>query len=459
LLLQKDKPMRISLCIFFFTTYLIPLQAQINADLFSEYPLTRAVFDTSARVFPQTDKPFAYGLQASFGWQNDALTPNQNWRDKTSAALHPWLVWQVNPHLNLRLRGLIERDQTKPLYAERSYWSDTYGNYRGDVEIGIAEYTGDWLNLVFGRDYYLPGKSFGENLLFSRYCYPYDLAGFTIHNKYVRLSSTYLHLNDHRTAEGIVRRHLNTHRLEIDLGGGYLAFSDVVIYGGANRQIEPALFNPFIAFYPYQHNQVGFESNTVMSIDFYLPWREWFTAAEFVLDDFQIDKEDPNDLEPTEYAAQLTLGRKNILPGWHIRMNYTRVANRTFNAPDHVHEKYIYKNFPIGHVLGNNFWQTQATLTWQSAPVLLGELSLIHIERGAEALYSPFNKDFLNYTVEQGYEESFPFGGIRSGTGLIFRGFYNPWNWLLFGAEFSAWPQNELLPAAYNARLSLGVQY
>lgn len=433
--------------------------AQIATSLFSEYNQNRAAYDTAAHIFPQTNKDFDFGLQATFGWQNDVLSPYQNWRDQTSAAVQPWLVWQVSPVLRLRLRGLIERDQHKALYPTRPYWSDTYGSYRGDLEIGILEYRSAWIDVSFGRDYFIPGPPFGENLLFSRYGYPYDQFGITLHNHHVRLSSNYLHLNDQGTVDGMVRRHLNTHRLEIDLAGGYLGFSDVVIYGGVNRPVESALFNPFIAFFPYQHNQVGFESNTVMSVDFYLPWREWFAAGEFVLDDFQVDEKEPVDLEPTEYAFQLSLGRKNIFPGWHTRLNYTRVANRTFNAPDHVHEKYIYKNLPVGHVLGNNFWEARGILTFQPHAALTAELTVLHLEHGAEALYSAFNKDFLNYTVEQGYEESFPFGAIHSGTGLLFRGFYQPWSWLLLGAEFSAWPQNQILPADYNARFSLGVQY
>ena len=43
----------------------------------------------------------------------------------------------------------------------------------------------------------------------------------------------------------------------------------------------------------------------------------------------------------------------------------------------------------------------------------------IFIEKGEDALFSEFNTDFLNYDVDEGYKEEFPFGSKSIMSGLI----------------------------------------
>ncbi len=196
-----------------------------------------------------------------------------------------------------------------------------------------------------------------------------------------------------------------------------------------------------------------------MSIEIYFPWRDYFLFAEFLIDDFQVDKEAPGDLEPTEWGINLTVGKNNLLDNLHWKANYTRVANRTFNAPIQDYEKYLYKLYPIGHFLGNNFWELKSTLTYDPTDDWSTALQASYLETGEEALYGPFNTDFMNYTVEQGYVESFPFGPIQKQSGLIWSAEYKGIPDLHISTQAAYWLTNDLLDNDFSFRLALQYRF
>ena len=69
----------------------------------------------------------------------------------------------------------------------------------------------------------MPGIYFYENLLFSRYNYPYDQIAIEFKNKYFTLSTYYLSPNTVSGDDTVFQRHINGHRLTINLGDGYIA--------------------------------------------------------------------------------------------------------------------------------------------------------------------------------------------------------------------------------------------
>ena len=72
------------------------------------------------------------------------------------------------------------------------------------------------------------------------------------------------------------------------------------------------------------------------------------------------------------------------------------------------YEKFINKNFPISHILGNNFWTYSFNYGTKIKDFHLFFV-INFLEKGEDALYSDFNTDYLNYSIDQGYEEDFPF--------------------------------------------------
>ena len=72
-----------------------------------------------------------------------------------------------------------------------------------------------------------------------------------------------------------------------------------------------------------------------------------------------------------------------------------------------------------GHFLGNNFWNVNLGVKLVHDKGFSG-IQFSHLVKGDEALYSEFNKDYLDFTIEEGYQEDFPFGDNREMSGLIF---------------------------------------
>ena len=443
------------------------LYAQINTNMFFEKNMRDASWlpgetETSYRMYPlysklDTSAKLIYGFDLTSVYQNSALTPYQAYNDPVHYLVSPFGHLKFSNHIMMDVRGNIENKKTDLVYEQRPFWSDELAGHRGGFEVAKITYDSDNFFVKFGRDYFLQGNYFYENLLFSRYNYPYDQLYFGFKNDYFELSSYYLALNSLREGGSVYLRHLNGHRLSINLKIGYLAFNEVILYGGENRQMNIVLLNPLIIYYSYQKNNKNFESNSLVSAELYLNYHKYFIYGEFLLDDFQIDNKVPGDLEPTEWGMNVTLGKNSIINDFNGKINYTRVANRTYNAPLKDYEKYLYKNYPIGHFLGNNFWELQASLAYVPNNISSIEIQFSHIEFGKESLYGPFNTDYLNYTVEQGYSESFPFGSVDVLTGMQVSGWLSLFKNLLFKANMNYWFDNQSLEKDFT--YSVGLAY
>ncbi len=419
-------------------------------------PLILLIFLLFQTVHAQSDS-LHIGLNITAGYQTAAVDYYQNYEDALFYRVAPYATYRFNSQLNVRVHARFENIRDQYIYPRRTYWGDEFAAHRGEIDVGVINYQNDWFQLRFGRDYFIPGKRFYEGLLFSQYNYSYDQLWLAIHNKYIQIASYYLDLNDMPTAAGLAQRYLNGHRYTLFWNGGYAAFNDVAVYGGVNRQLKPVLFNPFILFYPYAKNRKNFESNTLMSFELYYPFKEYYVFVEWLIDDFQLDHKEPGDLEPNEWGVNITLGKNNLFKYVNWKLNYTRAANRTFNAPVKAYEKYIYKNYPIGHWLGNNFWEVKSTISYTPKAEWEAQLTVYYNEYGDEALYGTFNKDYMNYTVEQGYSEAFPFGTVHTQSGLVANARYAPFAGLSLRAAAGYWFRNSRLK--HNAAVSFSAQY
>ena len=353
----------------------------------------------------------------------------------------------------------FENIQDDYIYPQKKYWGDEFVKHRGTFDIAKISYSTNAFKVKFGRDYFMPGVYFYENLLFSKYNYSYDQLGFEYHNDYITISSYYLALNSTRDTL-TYNRHLNVHRFSINLGNGYIAFNDVMLYGGYKQNIDIMAFNPFILLYPYRKNKSHLDGNNIMSLEFFYQFSNYFIFTEFLLDDWQADKKVLTDLEPTEWGLNATFGINEMIRNLNWKVNYTHVANRTFNAPDHYYEKFIHKNYPIGHFLGNNFWELKSTFSYNVGDSWNLDFTLFHLEYGEEALYSDFNLDFTDankYTVKSGYDENFPFGTVKKQTGVDINSFYIINNNFLTNTNLSYWINNSRLKSEFS--FSFGLAY
>tara|TARA_Y100001968_G_C19345920_1_gene712034 strand:- start:693 stop:1313 length:621 start_codon:yes stop_codon:yes gene_type:complete len=195
-----------------------------------------------------------------------------------------------------------------------------------------------------------------------------------------------------------------------------------------------------------------FNLNSILSLEYFFENDKHSFFMEFVLDDFQIDKKEPADLEPTEFAFLIDFS-KSIGSSLKYNFNYTIISNRTFNAPNNNYEKMIYKNFPIGHNLGNNFWKIENGLLL-SNPKSIFYLRYIYIKKGDEALFSDFNMDYLDYDISEGYKEKFPFGNISAMSGLVIDYHFLKNKKFNFNSSISYWFQSYLENSGFNFSVS-----
>ena len=113
----------------------------------------------------------------------------------------------------------------------------------------------------------------------------------------------------------------------------------------------------------------------------------------------------------------------------------------------------IYKNFPIGHNLGNNFWKIDNKITLLNNNHIFS-ITHTYIEKGEEALFSDFNMDYLNYSISDGYSENFPFGQINIMSGLIFDYYFIYDQKIRVNTSMSYWFQSYLQNEGVNFSVS-----
>jgi hypothetical protein len=397
-----------------------------------------------------------YGIDLNFGYKTDSTTPYNLYRDNNSFYISPFLNFQLSNNMKLKSRLSIHNIKSNLLDQNKVYWGDEFLEWRGDFEVGTIVYKDESYVVKFGRDYFMPGIQKGEHLLFSRYQMPYDQILIKYYNDFIEGSVYYLSLGK---MDNDIHRHLNGHRLSINLfDKGYIALNEIILYGGENKQPELALFNPLIQYYMYQKNSKYLLSNSILTTELFLTNNNKYIYIEFLIDDFQADDEGSWDLEPMEYAFTFSFGF--TFEKIEFKLNHTHVANRTYNVHDSNFEKFIYKNYPIGHFLGNNFWETSGDIIHRTRDNKnISSLSIYFRKLGEEALYSDFNTDFLDYQITDGYDEKFPFGDIHNQLGCIVRGFYSVNNWLVINYEASNWWKSYMIPNGFNFSVNLLINF
>jgi hypothetical protein len=398
------------------------------------------------------------GIEINTSWQNGAVSHYSNYEDAIHYRIRPYLGYAISKNWKAAVSINVENIRDEYVYPNRQYWGDEFREHRGYFEVAKIEYESEHFTAKIGRDFHKPGMRFYENLLFSDYQYGYDQLHLKLRNRYVEISSFYLDLLPMRYEGKYHLRHLNGHRIEVKLPYeyGYFAFNDVMVYGGIHQNIDWMSFNPLIFLYPYITNKQHIETatNTLMSAELYLTYQKWFLFTELLVDDYQVDRKVPGDLEPPEWGVNITLGKQKLLKNTNWKINYSRVANRTFNAPIHPYEKYLNKNYPVGHWLGNNFWEMKTSIRYATEPFFV-ELTLSHTEFGEEALYGEFNKDFMNASVEEGYDENFPFRFKGTQSGVQMAAEYNfPYHFTAT-LNSSYWFNHYLLKNNFNIQIGL----
>jgi hypothetical protein len=246
--------------------------------------------------------------------------------------------------------------------------------YRGKVWRGLTAYMEqahlrvrfDDLQATFGRDFLRWGPGRPSALLLSDDHKPLDFFSFSYRLRWAKFTYFFSILDDYKlNAEEraetpwtrLVNRFLTAQRLDFNLWGGklHIGLSEAILFADSERTFGLSYFNPLTNYFELVENEG--DGNIFANVDVrILPFRNVELYGELLIDDYQVDREAPGDLEPNEIG--LILGAEVAdIGGWTptaLGVEYVRITNRTYNtlAP---WEKYMYRGKCMGYALGNDF--------------------------------------------------------------------------------------------------------
>ncbi|MFQ5603412.1 MAG: capsule assembly Wzi family protein [bacterium] len=325
--------------------------------------------------------------------------------------------------------------------------------YQGKRRYNIAGYTEQaylrfsWklFHVTVGREFVRWGAGHSATLLFSDSVRPFDLFKFNLGLKKIKFTfftamldgvTEDVMIND-LPQSAFANRYLAAHRLDIKLTSWFnLSFTESILYGGVDRNFEFAYLNPFLFYHGNLLNGPG-PGNTIGVVDWYLtPVKNAGFYGSFMIDDIQLDHKQVDDLEPNELGLIVGIKAADLfsVAGSNVLLEYTRITNRTYNSM-HRHEKYLHRNFPIGHYLGNDFDRWQIEWRQWLKKNLEAAVSIEQIRKGEGDMRKSFDMPWRNSTVEQGYREPFPTGVVERTRLVNLQVYFHPLRQLRFAAS------------------------
>jgi hypothetical protein len=179
--------------------------------------------------------------------------------------------------------------------------------------------------------------------------------------------------------------------------------------------VELALLNPLQVYHAEQMNGPDLTANTLGSIEF--TWRPrpgLIAFGEFLLDDYQFDKEEPGDLEPNEIGGLMGIEVTDLMiNNSQAGVELVAITNRTYKTPTGS-EWWLHRNGPMGYELGSDLFRMYGWLQVWLHDFSWVEFSLDYLQRGEGELDVPWDSPWDAYTVEEGYSEPFPTGVVET---------------------------------------------
>jgi len=268
--------------------------------------------------------------------------------------------------------------------------------------------------IIAGRGYLANGPGRKGGLLFSSTYRPMDQVRLEFSAKRFAFQSMTAKLDPVNGSN----RYLSMHRLTLFFKNLQVAVNEASLYSGVNRNVEWAYLNPFLFYHGEQMNGPNLDCNTLGSVDFYYAGNKWGLYAELLIDDIQLDKEEPGDLEPNEIGGLLGIDIADPfgLSGLYVGCEYAAVTNRTYKTTN-VAEYFLHRNAPIGYPLGSdldrlNFNIKKYVGKWQA----IGELDVIR--QGEGEMHVAFDMPWMNFSVKEGNSEPFPTGIVEKSVDL-----------------------------------------
>lgn len=341
---------------------------------------------------------------------NDTETrPNGIWRTKGGFA----------PSANVYLYNSTTYNQY--LYDDPLYQGKRWRGFTLFTEQAFARISLQKWQFLLGRDFLKWGPGKDANLLISDDARPMDQFSGRLEHNFFRFNFVLAQLNPrHISGDSLVNhyrsisanRYLIAHRFDFKLRNNLqIGISEAVLFGGPETTFDFNYLNPFLLLYGEVVNTTAVQGNILGTIDFdYFPVPGTEIYGEFLLDDIQVELTGPGDLEPNELG--MLVGIQQALGNLTFGVEYTAITNRTYNAVAGW-EKFLHRNQPIGHFLGNDFDRLKLTADYWLSRNWQFYLSYENRREGEGSVYRDFDEPWMAFTVEEGYDEPFPTGVVQ----------------------------------------------
>jgi len=325
----------------------------------------------------------------------------------------------IFPDRHLALYNVINLDQN--LGDDPNYLGKRWRGFTGFTEQAYALLHFDKYFVKFGRDFIRWGRGRDATLLISDYARPVDHLLAQLDFSRARFTYVAAKLDRAPLADSSVarygvdyaERYLTAARAEAELSKNRLrlGFTQFVVSGGPNRAFEWNYLNPFLIYHGEQLNDKQPGGNIFVAVDFMArPKNGLEFYGQLLIDDLQIEKRGRGDLEPNEIGY--LLGVEKAVNAATIGLEYTRVANRTYNTVREW-EKFLHRRRPLAHFLGNDFDRWLLSTNLYAGKQVQLYLTTELLRRGEGRIDSTFDRPWENATLEKGYREKFPFGVVE----------------------------------------------
>ena len=297
------------------------------------------------------------------------------------------------------------------LDENRKYLGKRQGGTASYSEEAYIIYSPKHFNFLLGRSFVRWGPGATGSLLLSDFSRPLDQLYADFRYKWLRFFFLTASLNPISVNRTIANRYFSAHRLNFQLGKNiWLGISETIIYGGPNAAPQLPFHIPVIFYHGVGLNGPTL-ANTMGSIDIsYYPAKNMHLYGELLIDDIQLEKSGPVDLEPDEWG--FLIGIQGAYQRFFLETEYVRVTNRTYKTPD-LWERYTFRNDPLGYYLGNDFDHLWIKCNYWLRSDFRLQTKFQFIRRGEGRIDTPFDTPWMSTPPGGSYEEPFPTGIVE----------------------------------------------
>lgn len=296
---------------------------------------------------------------------------------------------------------------------DENYTGKKWRGLAGGVEEAFVYYRTNPLEITVGRFASFWGP---RNSLALTPNGAMDGLGYTVHWGRLALSYRLARLDglnpDKDSVAQFENRYFVGHRLDVYLSRTLrLGVFETTVFGGPGRQIDLYYLNPIIFFHSSQLNE-GMNDNTFLGFDFsFKPRSGCRLYGQLLVDDFQIDKDSQGDQEPDQYGMILGAHIVNLWRSVDLKLEYSRVANWTFNQTL-VRNRYLMDGHLIGGALGNDYDRLELNVTRWVGDDMAVSLGFTSLRQGEGRVTDEWTAPWLE--TDGDYSEPFPTGTVET---------------------------------------------